>query len=115
MAWLCGMDGRGKLILDALPDRYFIAEVSDEAALMDDDWASGEAAIAFTCQPFAYAVSEDGVTVQTSANAAKSAALGVQGNTETMLAFRVTCASGTMKKTTGENATRRLVASGGGG
>lgn len=61
-AWLCGTDGRGKLILDALPDRYFIAEVSDEAALMDDDWASGEAAIAFTCQPFAYAVSEDGVT-----------------------------------------------------
>ncbi|MFR5787129.1 MAG: hypothetical protein ACLUHE_08460 [Christensenellales bacterium] len=39
---------------------------------MDDDWASGEAAIAFTCQPFAYAVSEDGVTVQTSANAAKA-------------------------------------------
>ena len=33
-AWLCGTDGRGKLILDALPDRYFIAEVSDEAALM---------------------------------------------------------------------------------
>ena len=71
-AWLCGTDGRGKLILDALPDRYFIAEVSDEAALTDDDWASGEAAIAFTCQPFAYAVSEDGVTVQTSANAAKA-------------------------------------------
>ena len=62
-----------------LPDRYFIAEVSDEAALMDDDWASGEAAIAFTCQPFAYAVSEDGVTVQTSANAAKSAALRGEG------------------------------------
>lgn len=107
-AWLCGTDGRGKLILDALPDRYFIAEVSDEAALMDDDWASGEAAIAFTCQPFAYAVSEDGVTVQTSANAAKSAALGVQGNAETMLAFRVTCASGTMNTATVETPTCRF-------
>ena len=106
-AWLCGTDGRGKLILDALPDRYFIAEVSDEAALMDDDWASGEAAIAFTCQPFAYAVSEDGVTVQTSANAAKSAALGVQGNAETMLAFRVTCASA-MNAATVETPTRRF-------
>ena len=92
-AGLCGTDGRGKLILDALPDRYFIAEVSDEAALTDDDWASGETAIAFTCQSFAYAVGEDGATFQTSANAAKSVALGVQGNVETMLAFRVTCAS----------------------
>ena len=32
-AWLCGTDGRGKLILDALPDRYFIAEVSDASSL----------------------------------------------------------------------------------
>ena len=107
-AWLCGTDGRGKLILDALPDRYFIAEVSDASSLTDDDWASGEAAIAFTCQPFAYAVSEDGVTVQTSANAAKSAALGVQGNAETMLAFRVTCASGTMNTATVETPTCRF-------
>ena len=60
---------------------------------MDDDWASGEAAIAFTCQPFAYAVSKDSATFQTGANTAKSAALGVQGNAETLLAFRVTCAS----------------------
>ncbi|MFR5795906.1 MAG: hypothetical protein ACLUI3_10400 [Christensenellales bacterium] len=55
-----------------LLDRYFIAE-GDEAAL----WTTfGQAvtAIAFTCQPFAYAA---GVTVQTSANAT-SAALGVQ-------------------------------------
>ena len=107
-AWLCGTDGRGKLILDALPDRYFIAEVSTEAALTDENWNSGEATITFTCQPFAYAVREDRATFQTSSNAAKSAALSVRGNAETMLAFRVTCASGTMNTVTVETPTCRF-------
>ena len=81
-AWLCGTDGRGKLILDALPDRYFIAEVSDEAALMDDDWASGEAVIAFTCQPFALRRQRGRRDGSDERQRGKSAALGVQGNAE---------------------------------
>ena len=89
-AWLCGRDGRGRLVLDAQQDRYYIAEVEQEALLKDDDWAIGSAQISFCCQPFAFAVHEDNLTVTTAANTAKTVSLSVRGNAPTLLAFDVT-------------------------
>lgn len=93
-AWLCGRDGRGKLILDALDDRYYVAELESEAALKDNDWASGAAQIAFICQPFARSVQERTVTLKTAANVAQGVTLSIDGNHETLLAFSVTNDSG---------------------
>lgn len=95
VAWLCGRDGRGKLILDALDDRYFIAEVDTEAPLTDIDWQSGEAHVCFTCQPFARSMYEDTLTMNTDAGSAQSVSFSVSGNHETLLAFSVTNTSGT--------------------
>lgn len=111
--WLCGQDGRGELILDALPDRYFIAEMDAEAALKDTDWANGSAAISFTCQPFARSVREDTTSVDTAAGTAKSAAISVSGNYETPLAFDVkNTSSSVMDTATVETASERFEFSG---
>ena len=93
-AWLCGLDGRGQLILDALGDRYYIAELADESALTDVDWMSGQAAIAFNCQPFARSIHENTASLNAEAGNAKSVNLSVSGNYETPLAFSVINTSG---------------------
>lgn len=89
-AWLCGQDGRGRLVLDAQQDRFYIAEVEQEALLKDDDWANGSAQISFCCQPFAMAMVEDKLATTTAANTAKTVSLSVRGNTLALLAFDVT-------------------------
>lgn len=92
-AWLCGEDGRGQLILDALPDRYYVAEVDTEALLKDSDWMNGAAAVSFTCQPFARSLREVSVRLSTEEGAAQSARISPGGNYQTPLAFDVTNAS----------------------
>lgn len=89
-AWLCGRDGRGQLVLDAQPDRYYVAEIEQEALLKDDDWANGSAQIAFCCQPFAMAATEDKLTFSTAANTTKTVSMSVRGNALALLAFDVT-------------------------
>lgn len=89
-AWLCGRDRRGRLILDAVPDRYYVAEVDSEALLTDNDWMNGQAAISFTCQPFARAIRESREMFDTAANTEKKATISVGGNAQTLLAFHVT-------------------------
>lgn len=107
--WLCGQDGRGELILDALPDRYFIAEVDAEAALKDTDWLSGEAAISFTCQPFARSVREDTASADTETGTAKTIHISVSGNYQTPLAFDVkNTSSGVMDTATIETDSERF-------
>lgn len=98
-AWLCGKDGRGHLILDALDDRYFVAELEGEAPLADADWQSGEAQISFLCQPFARSMLASTLSLDTQANTAKSGTLSVDGNYETVLAFSVTNDSGAAMNT----------------
>ncbi len=94
-AWLCGKDGRGQLILDALDDRYFIAELENrESALTDADWMSGQATISFICQPFARSVHEHTLNQSVEAGQEKRVNLGVAGNCQTPLAFAVTNTSG---------------------
>lgn len=93
-AWLCGRDGRGRLVLDALDDRYYVAELEEEAPLGDEDWKNGEAELSFICQPFARSVEMDELMTQTQAKAEKSVSFSVRGNHETMLAFDVTNTSG---------------------
>lgn len=97
--WLCGQDGRGKLILDALDDRYYLAEVDAEAVLKDTDWINGSAAISFTCQPFARSIREDDASADTAAGTAAALSISVSGNVETMLAFDVKNTSGSVMDT----------------
>ena len=87
--WLAGDDGRGKLILDALDDRYFIAEVDTEAGLSDEDWCNGEAKITFRCQPYARSVMTAQTAMTLSANAAQKTVIYPGGNVDTLLAFSV--------------------------
>ena len=89
-AWLCGRDGRGKLILDAMPDRYFIAEVSGEAALDDREWAHGCARVAFVCQPFARSVMPGAAAGSAAAGKKAVLRLAVDGNVDTVRGFEVT-------------------------
>lgn len=89
-AWLCGKDGRGQLILDALDDRYYIAELAEESALTDVDWMSGQAVISFICQPFARSIYENTLTLNVDTMSAESMTFSVSGNYETPLAFSVT-------------------------
>lgn len=91
-AWLCGRDGRdgrGRLVLDAMPDRYFMAEVSGEAQLADGDWANGCARIAFVCQPFARSVDAREIRAGMAANGAVIGELMADGNVETVLEFEI--------------------------
>lgn len=99
VSWLCGQDGRGQLILDALPDRYYIAEADTEALLKDTDWANGSAALSFTCQPFARSIREETAQLSLAANAAKSADLNCNGNMQTSLAFDVKNTSASVMNT----------------
>lgn len=88
-AWLCGRDGRGRLILDAVPERYYVAEVTGEATLSDRDWANGCARIAFICQPFARSVTESTASGEAAAGESASVRLIVEGNAQTELAFDI--------------------------
>lgn len=107
--WLCGQDGRGELILDALPDRYYIAEVDTEALLTDTDWENGSAAISFTCQPFARSIRESETSASTTADAAKTMSISASGNVKTVLAFDVKNTSNSMMDTaTIETASERF-------
>lgn len=78
-AWLCP-DGRKPLILDATPDRYYLAEVENELNVSTDDWGNGCIEVTFTLQPFTYAMAEDTVSITLTANNATVVQLPLRGN-----------------------------------
>lgn len=101
--WLLGTDGRAPLILDALDDRYYVAEPdAAESALTDEKWENGCAALTFLCQPFAHSLREESARLSCAANQAAKTALSVPGNAPSPLAFDVTCSSGTVSALTVE-------------
>lgn len=72
--------GRAPLVLDATPERVYMAEVKAALFFSTEDWPSGCAEVAFTLQPFAYARSETLESLVLSANEGKTASLWVPGN-----------------------------------
>lgn len=72
--------GRAPLVLDATPERVYMAEVKAALFFSTEEWPSGSAAVTFTLQPFAYAGSESFETLRLSAGQKRSASLYVPGN-----------------------------------
>lgn len=58
-AWLTA--GRGPLIFDYEPDKYYLAELAQETKWSLKNWFGGELSVRWTAQPFAYALSETSV------------------------------------------------------
>lgn len=111
--WLIGQDGRAPLILDALDDRYYVAELdAAESALTDEGWENGCAELTFLCQPFAHARREENARLSCAANQAAKTALSVPGNVQTPLAFSVTSDGGTVSALTVEAPNTRFTFSG---
>lgn len=59
-AWLSG--GRGQLIFDYEPDKYYLAELGKESKWSLKNWFGGEISVSFTAQPWARSVTADEVT-----------------------------------------------------
>lgn len=72
--------GRAPLILDAAPERLYMAEVKGAISFTTEEWPSGCAEVAFTLQPFAYACQEAFESLILSPGQARSASLYVPGN-----------------------------------
>ena len=60
-AWLSG--GRGQLIFDYEPDKYYVAELGKESKWSLKNWFGGEISVSFTAQPWARSVNLDGVII----------------------------------------------------
>lgn len=90
---LCGWlktGGRGPLILDAAPERLYMAEVKGAISFTTEEWPSGCAEVAFTLQPFAYALRDSLTTVILSPGQAQSVSLYVPGNQPAPLLLTLT-------------------------
>ena len=60
-AWLSG--GRGQLIFDYEPDKYYLAELGKESRWSLKNWFGGEISLSFTAQPWARSVAVDGLII----------------------------------------------------
>ena len=67
-AWLTA--GRCRLIFDYEPGRYYLAELSAASKWSLKNWFGGELPIRFDAQPFAYNVSENSATANTTGTTA---------------------------------------------
>lgn len=67
-AWLTA--GRCRLIFDYEPDKFYLAELSDQSKWSLKNWFGGELPIRFEAQPFAYSVSESSASAQCTGDSA---------------------------------------------
>lgn len=91
-AWLQA-GGRKPLIMDAMPDRYYMAEIESALTIVTDDWGNGRIDIVFTLQPFCYALIEDAAGVTLDGANAQELALRVRGNRQAPVAMVLTAAA----------------------
>lgn len=91
-AWLCP-EGRKRLVLDAMPDRFYMAEVEDELTVATADWGNGSIPITFTLQPFAYATVEDRESAGLTAQVDQQIDLFVSGNQSAPVGAELTASS----------------------
>ena len=89
VAWL-RPGGRRRLTLDAMPDRFYMAEITGELSVTTDDWDNGCMALKFTLQPFSYAAHESAVSFVLAANAGQTKTLYVPGNMPAPLLLTLT-------------------------
>lgn len=90
MPWL-QPGGRQRLILDAEPDRLYLAEIVHGISFTTDDWENGAADLTFVLQPFAYARDERTVQLSVTApNGMQAKTLTVPGNREAPLQAQIT-------------------------
>lgn len=93
---LCGWlkpGGRKRLVLDAMPERFYMAEALEELAFTTEGWPSGRAEVTFALQPFAYAGEESAASFTLAANAAQVKTIAVPGNMPAPLLMRLTAAA----------------------
>ena len=88
-AWLHPAE-REKLILDALPDRYYLGEVEVELNLEDEKWKNGESAVRFVLQPFCYALSPVTIVKELVAGEKADITLQLQGTVPAAVNLKLT-------------------------
>lgn len=79
VAWL-QPGGQQRLVLDAEPDVFYMAEITQSIDFTTDEWENGATALHFVLQPFAYANHETGVEYTLEANVPQTKTLTLSGN-----------------------------------
>lgn len=87
--WLCP-EGRRELVLDAMPDRFYIGEVEAALTVQTDSWGNGAVPVTFVLQPFTYNRLEDSVSTQLTASARKTLTLQLAGSQTAPIGFTLT-------------------------
>lgn len=90
---VCGWlkaSGRGRLTLDAAPERFYMAECKSAVEFATDEWPSGCADVTFTLQPFAYDAQESACSLTLAPGAAQEKKLCVPGTAPAPLLMRLT-------------------------
>lgn len=79
VAWL-QHGGQQKLILDAEPDVFYMAEIVQSIDFTTSEWENGSTALRFVLQPFAYSNHETSVQYTLAANVSQTKMLMLSGN-----------------------------------
>lgn len=95
-AWLQAGE-RGRLALDAAPDRFYLAEIEGELHAYTTGWGLGAMDLEWVLQPFAYAAQPSVAAVTLSANAPAAAALRLPGTQEAPVEMEI-AASGAVTR-----------------
>lgn len=72
--------GRRRLTLDAMPERFYMAEIKHAIEFTTDEWENGAASLKFTLQPFSYANYADTAACTLAANTEQQITLALRGN-----------------------------------
>jgi predicted phage tail component-like protein len=91
-AWL-QTGKREPLILDAAPDKYYLADVETELPLSTSQWANGACNLKFVLQPFAYALRKVTAQVALAANTAQNIAMHLTGTADAPIGAIVTASA----------------------
>lgn len=86
-------DSRMQLIMDAAPDRFYMAEIEHKLTIITDDWGNGRLDIAFTLQPYSYSVEEDTAAATLDGVNAQNITLTVHGNQPAPIAMELTASA----------------------
>ena len=85
--------GRKRLVLDATPDRFYMAEVEHALEFTTDEWENGAASVKFTLQPFSYSEITDAISYTLAANVEQAKTLTLRGNRPAPVMVTITAAA----------------------
>ncbi len=86
-------DSRQQLIMDAAPDRFYMAEIEHALTITTDEWGNGCLSLAFTLQPFTYSLFPDPASATLDGASAKELTLVVKGNQPAPVAMELTASA----------------------